>query len=261
MPSTAEYVLGALLLAGELGGDGEVVKLWVRDCQQNATTARAEWRNQFAQAYKLKCGDLLSRVKYLFQLWAHMEVTDMSIETYCSKMSKSRRVKVVNKMKKNRMLAGHDGHFEKLCEHVLQIEPTHLDYLAGKTKRFGTGKKCTAGEESPPPTEELLDLKQQLTNSTKAIVRMGNAMAQKKQIVKDFRGELKSAQLRSAAAVHEKDQQIDELHGKLQGLQFEMKKLQVANAEMHERVRKLNNDVIEAHTSNIGTSPRMRIPS
>ena len=28
MPSTAEYVLGALLLAGELGGDGEVVKLW-----------------------------------------------------------------------------------------------------------------------------------------------------------------------------------------------------------------------------------------
>jgi hypothetical protein len=252
MPSTAEYVLGALLLAAELGGDGDVVKLWVRDCQENSTTARAEWRDHLAQAYKLKCGDLLSRVKYLFQRWAHMEVTDMSIETYCSKMSKSRRVKVVNKMKKNRMLAGHDGHFEKLCEHVLQIEPTHLEYLAGKAKRFGTGKKCTAGEEPPPPTEELRDLKQQLTNSTKAIVRMGNTIAEKKQIAKDFRGELKSAQLRSAAAAREKDQQIDDLHGKLQGLQFEMKKLQVANAEMHERVRKLNNDVIEAHTANIG---------
>jgi hypothetical protein len=52
-------------------------------------------------------------MKYLFQLWAHMEVTDMAIETYCTQMSKSRRVKVVNK--KQRM-AGHEGHFEKLCE-------------------------------------------------------------------------------------------------------------------------------------------------
>jgi hypothetical protein len=252
MPSTAEYVLGALLLAAELGGDGEAVKHWVRDCQENQKYPTAEWRNHLGQAYKLRCGNLLSRVKYLFQRWAHMEVTDMAIETYCTQMSKSRRVKVVNKKQRNRMMAGHDGHFEKLREHVLQIEPTHLEYLAGKTKRFGTGKKCTAGEEPPPPTEELRDLKQQVTNSTKAIVRMGNTIAEKKQIVKDFRGELKSAQLRSAAAVHEKDQQIDELHGKLQGLQFEMKKLQVANAEMHERVRKLNNDVIEAHTANIG---------
>ena len=42
MPSTAEYVLCALLLAGALGGGGAVVNLWVRDWQQNATTARAE---------------------------------------------------------------------------------------------------------------------------------------------------------------------------------------------------------------------------
>jgi len=109
MPSTAEYVLSALLLAGELGGDGEVVKVWVRDWQQNATTARAEWRRHLAQAYKLRCRNPLSRVKYLFQLWAHMEVTDMAIETYCTQMSKSRHVKVVNKKQRNQMLAGHEG--------------------------------------------------------------------------------------------------------------------------------------------------------
>ena len=86
MPSTAEYVLCALLLAGALGGGGAVVNLWVRDWQQNATTARAEWLRHLAQAYKLRCGNLLSLVKYLFQLWAHMEVTDMAIETYCTQM-------------------------------------------------------------------------------------------------------------------------------------------------------------------------------
>jgi hypothetical protein len=75
--------------------------------------AIAEWRNHLAQVraglYKLRCGNLLSRVKYLFQLWAHMEVTDMAIETYCTQMSMSRRVKVVNKKQRNQMLAGHEG--------------------------------------------------------------------------------------------------------------------------------------------------------
>ena len=35
LPSVGEYRLGALLLAAQLGGDVENIKLWVRDCQEN----------------------------------------------------------------------------------------------------------------------------------------------------------------------------------------------------------------------------------
>ena len=51
MPAAGEYLLGALLLAAQLGGDVVKVKQWVQDCKKHPTGPTQEWRNQLAQFF------------------------------------------------------------------------------------------------------------------------------------------------------------------------------------------------------------------
>ena len=102
MPSTVDYVLGALLLGAQLGGDAANVKQWVLACRRYQQNKHAEWRNQLAQAYNLRCGGLLSRVQHIFQRWANVEVEEVAIETYCTQVARGQRTKMVNRKSRNR---------------------------------------------------------------------------------------------------------------------------------------------------------------
>lgn len=90
MPSQAEYLLGALLLAAQLVGDVRESKAWAQAATSVGSRSRAPWRKALKDSYNLRRGDQMDRVQHLFQRLSGMEIAAGEIETFCTQMSKGK---------------------------------------------------------------------------------------------------------------------------------------------------------------------------
>ena len=90
-----------------------------------------------------------------------------------------------------------------------------------------------ASRDAPQPqaiscevgVEAVKGLKDELEALTRTITRLYNSVDEKKHATTAAKKALKSAQQRAGAKEKEKDKRIDEVMGKVQGLEFQLKKV------------------------------------
>lgn len=162
----------------------------------------------------------MERVQHIFQRLSGVEFPDVAIETYRKQVTKNKRQKVNNRMRKNRMLKEHDGHFQMFADELLALDPAHLEFLAFKSKRFGTGNAAAEGEEAAAEDvgcgELVKGLEAEKRAQTAAIQRLYRSM--------DGKGaQFKEAHAgKAAAAAKEHAWKVDEMEGQRQGLEFRL---------------------------------------
>ena len=225
----ADYIVTAVLLASHMRGNSRVIQEWSDAFNASLPHNSGAERTALAAAFKVCKGEQMDRVVTVIERLLGVELGATTVQTYCIQISAGTYLKWGSKKKQNRVLCGDHEHFRRICHHLAQLGNAELGHLAGKGGRYGKGAEKPAVDLEARLAEvqaELADYKRMLTRETAASTRYHGR-------VEELKAKLRACAKPDAAADHHAKEmraahkRADELQGRLQGAQRELKEKEV----------------------------------
>jgi hypothetical protein len=224
-PSAADYLLVALLLAWHFNGDAAVLKRWCSDAKgalgNLAHQGRARWRKELTAVMKCRFEHVLAMAAHAMSAHFSVDIPALHVENYMKMHAQGKVLKSdAYSKQKPRMTAGDAKHFNTLISAVENLTTDQRNRMAGSEDKTPTPPRPRAGGYQ----KKKLSYEQLEEQSASFKMQLDAEIAERRKADVRHAEKIDALQRKLAAAressIHV---QLDQMQGKLQGLEHKLR--------------------------------------
>ena len=210
-----------MLFAWHFNGEAAKLKGWCSDAKSNISNANATWRRTLAAVMKCRNGAVLAMAAHTMSTHFDVDIPASCVMNYMTMHFKGKVLKPDERRKtKQRMTAGDAAHFTALITAVENLTTEQRNRMSGSEGKTLTPPRPRAGSYQ----KKKLSYEQLEEQSASFKMQLDAEIAERRKADVRYAEKVDALQRKLAAARESSIHiQLDQMQGKLQGLEHKLR--------------------------------------